>query len=200
MSSSIVVSDNYVIQQAINLCGHRTIDKLNEFHQRQNLLENDYKKYALIFIEQTLKINHSGDTKKRLTTFLIDVGFGKSNVSKMIGAQEHINCLEARNSKATDWAKSLPVSTTYVLGTLDDNTFARAWEASEFGEKKVSKHDLEKLKQKHMPEKFPRGNNCPVIGEVVTEVKLVHLQKAKTLLTQFPDIIALIDLEIDKRK
>ena len=51
-----------------------------------------------------------------------------------------------------------------------------------------------------MPEKFPRGNNCPVIGEVVTEVKLVHLQKAKTLLTQFPDIIALIDLEIDKRK
>lgn len=188
MTNLVCVSDSYVIERATNLVSADTINKLNEFYRKTNLLENDYKQYALKLIEAALKVNHSGDTKKYLTTLLLDLGFKNASVSKMIGAQEFINQLESRESQAAPWVKTLPISTTYQLGTLDTDTFARAWEKSDFGEKTIKRDDVIDLKLKHMKPKFSPEKNQPS-----------NLEQALKLVKDYPHLANAIQAELDKQ-
>ena len=187
---NIIKSDCFAIQRAVTLVGTDVVSKLEEFYLESSKLENDYKAYALQLIEQTLKVNHSLDTKKQLTELLLGLGFKKSNVSKMIGSQDFVNMLEARGSKAASAVKELPISTSYVLGTCSEDTFAKIWTKDwEFGQKELTKHQAETLKNKYEKvsaetnqQKFPQGNSQPS-----------NLEKAKKLLTDYPDIVELID-------
>jgi hypothetical protein len=181
---SDICSTNYAVQKAITLVGGETINKLEEFYQKSALLENDYKSYALQLIASTFTINRSGDTKKALTELLLGLGFKKANVSKMIGAQQFVNELEFRGSHAADWVKSLPVSTSYELSCLEDTTFVRAWEKSEYGAQPITQKDVAALKAKHdrprvSARKLPDAND--------------NLVKARKLLTDYPELVAQID-------
>ena len=187
MSNLKLASDNFAIQRAIKMCGPDTITKLNEFYNKSGLLQNDYKTYALHLIGETLKVNQSGDTKSNLTQLLLDLGFQKSNVSKMIGAQGFIKQLTDRRSDATTWVASLPISTSYLLSNLDDGTFARAWEQSSFGEKELSKRDVSNLQERFMKPKVSPGKHPPS-----------NLQKALVLLKDYPNLVSVIQAEIDK--
>ena len=102
MSNLTLNTDSFPIKRAIALVGRDVVNKLNEFYDKTSTLENDYKAYALRLIEQTLKVNSSGETKKALTDLLLKLGFKKANVSKMIGSQGFINTLADQNSAATD--------------------------------------------------------------------------------------------------
>ena len=150
MSNLTLNTDSFPIKRAIALVGRDVVNKLNEFYDKTSTLENDYKAYALRLIEQTLKVNSSGETKKALTDLLLKLGFKKANVSKMIGSQGFINTLADQNSAATDWVKSLPVSTSYVLGTCEESTFNKIWaNDAEWGEQKVTTQDAVALKARY---------------------------------------------------
>jgi len=188
---SIIKTDNYAIQKAINLVGADVINKLEEFYQKTSLIENDYKSYALALIKETLTVNHSGDTKKQLTELLLGLGFKKSNVTKMIGAQDFVNLLEHDKSHATDAVKALPVSTAYVLGTCSRETFNKIWTKDwEFGQASLSYTQVENLKKKYEKvsmetptQKFPG--------------KLSDLEKALKLVKDYPNVVSAIQAELD---
>ena len=158
MSNLTLNTDSFPIKRAIALVGRDVVNKLNEFYDKTSTLENDYKAYALRLIEQTLKVNSSGETRKALTDLLLKLGFKKANVSKMIGSQGFINTLADQNSAATDWVKSLPVSTSYVLGTCEESTFNKIWaNDAEWGEKPISKHDAVALKARYEDSRVSPG-------------------------------------------
>ena len=184
---NIIKSDCFAIQRAVTLIGKDVVSKLEEFYLETSKLENDYKSYALQLIEQTLKVNHSLDTKKQLTGLLLGLGFKKSNVSKMIGSQDFVNLLEARGSKAASAVKELPVSTSYVLGTCSEDTFAKIWTKDwEYGQRPLTQKQVSDLKNKY--EKVSAETNHQKVSRETS-----NLEKAKKLLTNYPDIIELID-------
>ena len=187
MSITNYNGDNYAISKAVNIVGREVVDKLEEFYVESSKLENNYKQYALTLIDAVLKINRSGDTKKQLTTLLLDLGFKNSNVSKMLGHQERINQLERdKATAAADALKQLPVSTGYVLATCSDDTFNQIWTKDwDFGNNTLTQKQVEQLKTKYeKPQKFPHGNSRPDPSP---------LEKARKLLTDYPDILELID-------
>ena len=187
---SIIKSTNYAIQKAVSLVGDEVINKLEEFYLKTSKLEHDYKTYALEFIKETLKVNHSMETKKNLTDLLLDLGFKKSNVSSMLGAQDFINLLEARGSQATDYVKSLPVSTAYRLSTCSEDAFSKIWaNDSKFGEVQLSRNEVMQLKNKYDKpvQKFDRANS-----------QHSDLHKALKLVSDYPDVVELIQQKIDQ--
>ena len=139
------------------MAGSETINRLGDFYNKVDGLEKEYKDDAMKFIKHVLEVNSYSDPKKDLTELLINLGFKKSNVSKMIGATEFTLQLEANNSEATEWVKTLPVSTTYVLSTCEEKTFNKVWaQESEWGSKSVTQKQIESLKQKEQGKKFPQ--------------------------------------------
>ena len=187
---NIIHSDCFAIQRAVTLVGTDVVSKLEEFYLQSSKLENDYKSYALRLIEQTLKVNHSGETKKQLTELLLGLGFKKSNVSSMIGAQDFVNELEARKSQAAEAVKALPVPTAYRLATCSEDACAKIWTKDwDYGNNTLSKQQVIDLKNKYEKpdQKFARTNS-----------ELSNLEKAKKLLTDYPDIVALIEQHLEE--
>ena len=181
----IIKTDCFAIQRAKTLVGNNVITKLQEFYDKSNRLENDYKQYALVFIKETLAVNHSGETKKALTNLLLEIGFKKSNVTKMIGSQQFISEQERTNSKATDALKALPVSSSYALSTCSEDTFLKIWTGPwEFGENKITRDEVVTMKTKH--EKVSRE-------KTVENSQPSNLEKARKLLTDYPELIKQID-------
>lgn len=186
---SIIKSDNYAIQKAINLVGNEVICKLEEFYQKTSLIENHYKHYALALIKETLTVNHSGDTKKQLTELLLGLGFKKSNVTKMIGAQDFINLLEHDKSHAAPAVKALPVSTAYLLGTCSRDTFNKIWAIDwEWGNASITQKQVESLKNKY--EKV--SAETPHYNPQSTEE--LRLEKALKLLSPYPEYQDIVEL------
>ena len=179
-----LTSTNFAVQKAITLVGEDTVNKLEEFYVKSSEMENDYKTYALKLIEATFTYNRSTDTKKALTELLLGLGFKKANVSKMLGAQQFINELEHRKSDATDWVKTLPVSTAYDLSCLEDKTFARAWQKSDYGQQALSFRDVTALKEKH---------DKPKVSAQKLSEPNSNLLKAKKLLSDYPHLVKQID-------
>lgn len=193
---------NWAIQKAMRLCDRDTITKLEEFFNKQSELENDYKQYALNFIRSTLQLNQSGDTKKGLTNLLLGLGFKKANVSKMIEATRFTVQLEREKSAATDWVKTLPVSTTYVLATCSEKAFSKIWaEESKWGAEKVSRETILKMKQKYEPS--VQGTKVsPETNSVIDRGGAPHhnsnLLKARKLLSDYPGLVKQIDALIEQ--
>ena len=206
-------TQNYIIQKAIRLTGVQTISRLKDFYNKASLLENDYKNDALQLIHSVLQLNQSGDTKKELTQLLLGLGFKKSNVSKMIEATRFTLQLERDKSDATDWVKSLPISTAYVLASCEDDAFNRIWtKDAEWGDKPLTYKQATDLKltyerhaervrarpraadelplahQKNLPQqKFLRGNSSK------SPQAATNLQKARKLLADYPELVKQID-------
>jgi hypothetical protein len=188
-----LVSTNPSIQKAISLCGAKTISRLEEFYQLSCKLENDYKRDALVFIESVLRIQSGAETKRDLTLLLLDLGFKKSNVSKMIEATRFTLQLEREKSDASAWVKSLPVSTQYILSTCEDKTFTTVWALeSEWGAKPITKAQVEQLKLKHdaASKSFPRETSS-------THTKHMppfqtRIARAIELLSDDPEIVAFL--------
>ena len=186
----LVRTNNGYIAKAIAQSSDETISKLNQFYEESDRLEKDYNKYAYDFVRQTLDINNSLDTRKRLQELLVDLGFKSYRVSKMIGVAKKSIQLTEQKSDATEWFNSLPASTAVILSTADDDAFNKVWvNDSKWGAEKVSKHKAEELVQKYS-KKLPRDNfesNSPS-----------NLEKARKLLVQYPELITLIDKYISE--
>ena len=183
-------TQNYIIQKAIGLTDVKTISRLEAFYNQTSLLENEYKNDALKLIHSVLKLNQSGDTKKELTQLLLALGFKKSNVSKMIEATRFTLQLERDKSDATDWVKSLPISTAYVLASCEDDAFNKIWtKDAEWGNQPITKQTATDLKlkyEKNLPvQKFPQGNSS-------------NLEKARKLLSDYPELVKQIDKLIEE--
>ena len=152
MNNLQIISEKapYYIRAALSKVDANTFDKLVEFYSHRQTLESNYRTYADELISTTLRDSSSNETRKQLTTFLIDIGFKKSNVSKMLRSQEFILEHEKKKSHATDWLKSLPLSSVYVLSAADDKAFAKIWaNDSQFGEISLPQRKLEELVDKY---------------------------------------------------
>ena len=198
-ASEALYTNNYIIKKAISLTDIQTISRLEAFYNQTSLLENEYKNDALKLIHSVLKLNQAGDTKKELTQLLLALGFRKSNVSKMIEATRFTLQLERDKSDATDWVKSLPVSTAYVLASCEDDAFNKIWtKDSEWGNLPITKQTATDLKlkyerhavahQKNLPvQKFPQGNSS------MSPQAATNLEKARKLLVDYPELVKQID-------
>ena len=203
---SNLVTNNPSIQKAVTLCGSKTISRLEEFYQLSSKLENDYKHDALVFIESVLRIQSGAETKRDLTLLLLDLGFKKSNVSKMIEATRFTLQLEREKSDASAWVKSLPVSTQYVLSSCEDKTFNQVWvNESEWGLKPVTQKQVEALKSKHLkvsaetPNKFPGETPAnPPVATASMQSTDSNLLKARDLVKDYPELVAAIDRIINE--
>ena len=184
-----LVSTNPSIQKAISLCGAKTISRLEEFYQLSCKLENDYKRDALVFIESVLRVQSGAETKRDLTQLLLDIGFKKANVSKMIEATRFTLQLEREKSDASAWVKSLPVSTQYVLSTCEDKTFTTVWaNESEWGAKPITQKQVEDLKAKHQKVSAETPNSF------TKHLPPIHTRIARAieLLSDDPEIVAFL--------
>jgi hypothetical protein len=208
---SNLVSNNPSIQKAVTLCGSKTISRLEEFYLLSSKLENEYKQDALVFIEGVLRIQSGAETKRDLTLLLLDIGFKKSNVSKMIEATRFTLQLEREKSDASAWVKSLPVSTQYVLSTCEDKTFNKVWvDESKWGEKPITQKQVEALKSKHTAPKVSAETLPPKREKVSMETPNAssanaaesnssmqptnsNLLKARDLVKDYPELVTAID-------
>jgi len=191
-----LTTTNPSILKAIQLSNPNTISRLEEFYNKSSRLENEYKADALTFIEDTLRIQSGGETKRDLTLLLLGLGFKKANVSKMIEATRFTLQLEREKSDAAGWVKSLPVSTQYVLSSCEDKTFQQVWaNESEWGEKPITKSQVEALKSKHEAKSFPR--ETPTNASAKTD-QLSTLLKARDLVKDFPELVVAIDKVINE--
>ena len=195
---SNLVTNNPSIQKAVTLCGSKTISRLEEFYQLSSKLENDYKHDALVFIESVLRIQSGAETKRDLTLLLLELGFKKSNVSKMIEATRFTLQLEREKSDASAWVKSLPVSTQYVLSSCEDKTFNQVWATeSEWGLKPVTQKQVEALKSKHLKVSAETPANPPVAAASMQSTDS-NLLKARDLVKDYPELVAAIDRIINE--
>ena len=129
-----------------NATGAQALEGLQEFKRRTTQLDYDYGKYAyrlcLAFYERMAYINarerdetnqwkwRSKGLLKRLTEGLLELGFKKANVSKLIGAAEYessikLNMFHERTGKARpgikkelEWVQSFPISSRYILSCM----------------------------------------------------------------------------------
>ena len=185
--AGLVTYNNY-IQRAIKLTSVETMSKLEEFYAKSEDLAKDYNTYAFDFIEQTLKVNRSTDTKKALTSLLLEIGFKNSKISKMIGVALKRNELAHDKSDAAGWYKELPAGTAYTVSLMAPDTFNKVWaKETEWGTKPLQRERAEELLSKERIS-FP--------GKLFTPPSV--LEKALKLLKDYPDIIAAINAEIDK--
>ena len=191
-----LVSTNPSIQKAISLCGAKTISRLEEFYQLSCKLENDYKRDALVFIESVLRVQSGAETKRDLTQLLLDIGFKKANVSKMIEATRFTLQLEREKSDASAWVKSLPVSTQYVLSTCEDKTFTTVWaNESEWGAKQITQKQVEDLKAKHQAGARPHPKvSAETPNSFTKHLPPFHTRIARAieLLSDDPEIVAFL--------
>jgi hypothetical protein len=201
-----LTTTNPSILKAIQLSNPNTISRLEEFYNKSSRLESEYKADALTFIEDTLRIQSGGETKRDLTLLLLGLGFKKANVSKMIEATRFTLQLEREKSDAADWVKSLPVSTQYVLSSCEDKTFQQVWaNESEWGEKKLTYQQIADFKAKHekvsmeTPKKFPRETLANACSASATQTdQLSTLLKARDLVKDFPELVVAIDKVINE--
>jgi hypothetical protein len=181
------------IIKAIDVCGQQTVDALQEFYLASSKLENNFKQHAIALIDATLRIQQGAETKRALTELLIEIGFKKSNVSKMIEACRFTIQLELTQSDAATWVKRLPVSTQYVLASCEDQTFNQIWaNESKWGETPVSMKQIEQMKAKYEGQKVSARKLLEEGNQNHQPSLSVRIQKAKKLLSDVPELLEIL--------
>lgn len=184
----IQTSDNYAIQKALTVVDGITLSRLHEFYVLNGKLASEYKKDAVKFIKATLKINWGGETKKALTSLLLELGFKKSYVSKLIEGARFCLELERDKSEATDWVESLPITSAYVLACCSREAFTKIWATdAEWGQVPLTQNQLTVLKDKYdKPKSFFK------------KLPPSALEKGLKLLSDYPAVVAAIQNELNK--
>ena len=192
---------SYALQVAIKQVGEATISRLAEFYDKTNRVENEYKADAIRLVEYTLKNNSGTDTRQELVNLLMGLGFKKSSAYKIVGSTKFALQLEYQRSDATDWVKSLPVSSSYALAQCDEPTFNRIWATeSEWGTKPVSLARIEQLSSSKQPQlsRTRKSDDTPAPCPVFSHEKISQLKQALTLCSDFPHLTQSIQATIDE--
>ena len=123
--------------------------------------------------------------------------------------------LEREKSYATDWVKSLPVSSAYELARCEDNTFSKIWaQTSEWGTKSVTRQQIREVKAKQEKPKSlagqtfsintnPMEDDTPNVPPETSERDFArpsdpNLHKALKLVSDYPDIVELINSKLNE--
>ena len=150
------------VQSVINTAGSDVITGLDSMRSASSAVEREHAGYAIRLVEAVatapMDPTQRKYVRKTLKPLLEEIGFKPSNVSKILGSTTFVAQLQANGSDATDWVKSLPISSQYELSRMSDSGFSQAWvNASKWGQEDVSVKELAKLRQKYPAVDTNRG-------------------------------------------
>ena len=192
------------VKRLVEKAGHQVIKGLNELEAKTNELE---ARFGYCGLGLCLAFFETGEGREDwiskglrsgLKLLLQEKGFKPSKISMLLGAAElqdrlrkealHGDCdfsdqTEEDSKRQLKWVRTLPISSQYILYRMSCEGYSKAYvQLSQWGEKEVSRRELEDLLSRYPKDRFERrgGRRGTCAGvSIETDEQLIDLVQTK---------------------
>ena len=166
------------VNKAIEMAGQKTISSLVDFNKTTSEAEDSAEADAIRLNVCYLLAAQEEDTwkqngiKAHLSKGNQNLGFKPYKASRIAVAAELQVRLIQNKSDAAEWVAKLPVQHQAVLSKLDEVGFGKAWaDLSQWGTQRVTREQLNELRQKHPRGEERRGGHNRSIAPAQSQPK-----------------------------